>query len=41
MHLDSFAVNLGMGIPLACANYIPKGMLVHLQSESGMLRMVS
>src|SRR5689334_21236902 len=34
---DGFYVDLGIGIPTLVSNYLPQGMTVRLQSESGML----
>lgn len=36
-----YPVNLGIGIPMMASNYIPEGMRVVIQSENGVLGMVS
>ncbi|MDR1816147.1 MAG: 3-oxoacid CoA-transferase subunit B [Clostridiales Family XIII bacterium] len=36
---DGYVVNLGIGLPVLVANYLPEGVEVFLQSENGMMGM--
>ena len=38
---DGMFANLGIGMPMLASNYIPEGMKIILQSENGVLGLVS
>lgn len=38
---DGMYANLGIGMPMLASNYLPPGITLHLQSENGVLGLVS
>lgn len=38
---DEMYANLGIGMPMLASNYVPPGITLHLQSENGILGLVS